>query len=52
MKKPVNKQKETWKHLTKYANIGLRTLVVATREIPENEYNTWKKKYQNAKSSL
>ena len=52
MKKPVNKQKETWECLTKYANTGLRTLIVASKEISQNEYNTWKRQYQNAQSQL
>ncbi len=33
MKKPVKKQKETWDCLTNYANTGLRTLIVASKEI-------------------
>ena len=33
MKKPVKKQKETWDCLTKFANTGLRTLLVASKEI-------------------
>ena len=52
MKKPVSKQEETQECLTKYANGGLRTLIVASKEISQNEYNTWKRQYQNAQSQL
>ncbi len=36
---------KTWVHLEKYASIGLRTLVLAKRVIPDEEYNQWEKKY-------
>ena len=35
----------TWKHLERYANTGLRTLVIAKREISEHDYNEWAEKY-------
>lgn len=35
----------TWKNLEKYANTGLRTLVIAKREIPESLYETWSQEY-------
>jgi len=35
----------TWKNLERYANTGLRTLVIAKREIPENIYNEWAEEY-------
>jgi P-type E1-E2 ATPase len=52
MKRPVNKQEETWEHLTKYANTGLRTLAVASREIPQQEYESWYKLYKKSKVAL
>ena len=39
------KQKETWEHLTNYANTGLRTLVVAARKISSEEYKEWAEDY-------
>ena len=52
MKEPVYKRNVTWEHLTKYANTGLRTLAVASREIPQQEYETWKKLYNKSKVAL
>ena len=46
------KQKETWEHLTEYAGTGLRTLAVASREIPEQFYQTWSQEYLQAKLTL
>jgi magnesium-transporting ATPase (P-type) len=44
---PMNKQikDRTWDLLQNYANIGLRTLLLAMREIPEQEFNKWKSEY-------
>lgn len=38
-------KKKTWDYLEKYANIGLRTLILAKREIPRALYDTWASKY-------
>lgn len=40
-----NNKIKTWEDLENYANRGLRTLVLAKREITGNEYNEWAKKY-------
>ena len=45
MKSPVYKKNETESSLTTFANTGLRTLAVASREIPVEEYKSWAKKY-------
>lgn len=39
---------KTWKHLEDFANEGLRTLVLAERELSENEYWTWNEHYSDA----
>ena len=38
----------TLEYLTDFANVGLRTLLVAEREIDPYEYESWNKKYQKA----
>ncbi|KAG9449952.1 hypothetical protein H6P81_009917 [Aristolochia fimbriata] len=43
---------ETVDHIKQYAEAGLRTLVVAYREIAEDEYEKWQKEFVEAKSSL
>ncbi|KAK9104462.1 hypothetical protein Scep_021306 [Stephania cephalantha] len=43
---------ETKDHIKKYAEEGLRTLVVAYRELGEEEYNTWQEEFVNAKISV
>jgi magnesium-transporting ATPase (P-type) len=52
MNKTVENKQKTLKLLTKYASSGLRTLVVAAREIPRQEYNQWSMKYKQAKLAL
>ena len=52
MKKDCAMKKETEDHLTRYANTGLRTLVVGAREIPEEEYIEWLEKYLKVKALL
>ncbi|KAI2637227.1 phospholipid-translocating P-type ATPase [Hypomontagnella submonticulosa] len=41
-----------FKHLDDFATEGLRTLLFAKKFIPENEYNVWKKTYNEATTSL
>lgn len=38
----------TWKHLENYANEGLRTLILASKEIAEDEYAAWNVKFEEA----
>lgn len=38
----------TWKHLEQFANEGLRTLLLAERELSESEYWTWNDHYNDA----
>lgn len=45
----VEKTKE---HLNDYANIGLRTLVVAYRELSKEEYENFNKEFTEAKTSI
>lgn len=39
-------------HIKKYAEAGLRTLVVAYREIPEEEFKTWEEEFLKAQTSV
>ena len=41
----------TNKDLERYAEVGLRTLLIAYRYIPENEYQKWSIKFKHAESS-
>ncbi|KAG5985098.1 hypothetical protein E4U55_001602 [Claviceps digitariae] len=41
-----------FKHLDDFATEGLRTLLYAQRFIPEQEYQMWKKSYDDASTSL
>lgn len=36
---------KTWRHLEDYASDGLRTLLLAKREIPMKEYERWAESY-------
>ncbi len=36
---------ETQKHLSAFADEGLRTLLICKKEIPKPEYDSWAKKY-------
>jgi magnesium-transporting ATPase (P-type) len=38
-------KEKTWKNLERYANVGLRTLILAKREIPRAIYERWAEKY-------
>ncbi|KAG7559026.1 P-type ATPase subfamily IV [Arabidopsis thaliana x Arabidopsis arenosa] len=43
-------EKETKEHIKKYAEAGLRTLVITYREIDEDEYGIWEEEFLNAKT--
>lgn len=45
-------EEQTKAHINKYADAGLRTLVVAYRELDEGEYNEFNKKFSEAKNAL
>lgn len=42
----------TNQHLERYATEGLRTLVIAQKEIPEEAFAAWSREYKNALSDL
>ncbi|KAF9366256.1 hypothetical protein BGX34_004707 [Mortierella sp. NVP85] len=42
----------TMQHLEDYATEGLRTLCIAMREIPENEYQSWAQIYDRAATTI
>lgn len=43
---------QTKEHIHKYAEAGLRTLVIAYRELGEEELKIWEKEFLKAKSSV
>lgn len=43
---------KTREHIKRYAEAGLRTLVVACRELSEDEFMSWEKEFLDAKASL
>lgn len=43
---------QCFKHLDDFATEGLRTLLYAQKFVSENEYQTWKKRYDEASTSL
>lgn len=43
-------EKQTREHINEYADAGLRTLVLAYREIDEEEYEAFNKEYSEAKN--
>lgn len=45
-------KESTWKHLNEYADAGLRTLVLAYRELNEEEYHEFNEKFNEAKNSV
>ncbi|CAG8460212.1 3021_t:CDS:2 [Paraglomus occultum] len=45
-------REDTLADLEVFANEGLRTLCIAYRVVPEEEYNTWSKKYAEATSTV
>lgn len=42
----------TREHLKQYAEAGLRTLVVAYRELDEKEFESWEQEFLNAQASV
>lgn len=45
-------EEETRQHVNEYADAGLRTLILAYREVDESEYTEFSKKFDEAKSSV
>jgi len=43
---------ETRAHIKRYAEAGLRTLVVAYRELDKQEYTEWEEEFVKAKNSV
>lgn len=43
---------QTKNHINKYAEAGLRTLVIAYRPLDEEEYKTWEQEFLKAKTSV
>lgn len=43
-------EKETKEHIKKYAEAGLRTLVITYRELDEDEYRIWEEEFLKAKN--
>lgn len=43
-------ERETKEHIKKYAEAGLRTLVITYREVDENEYRIWEEEFLEAKN--
>lgn len=48
----LNIQTATQDHLTEYSSVGLRTLVVAARDLTDVELEEWQSKYEDASTSL
>ena len=42
----------TQEYLDSFAQVGLRTLVLAMRELTQSEYNDWSKEYDVAATAL
>lgn len=45
-------EEDTREHMNEYADAGLRTLVLAYRELSENEYQVFNEKMTEAKNSV
>ena len=45
-------EEDTREHMNEYADAGLRTLVLAYRELSENEYKVFNEKFTEAKNSV
>lgn len=45
-------EEETMEHVNEYADAGLRTLLIAYRELNEQEYEMFSEKFNKAKSSV
>lgn len=43
---------QTRDHIRKYAEAGLRTLVLAYRDLDEEEYEAWEEEFSRAKTSV
>ena len=43
---------ETVKHVTRYAEDGLRVLMIGYRDISEEEYESWKETYSIGEASI
>lgn len=43
---------DTRKHIDKYSQVGLRIMVIAYRELGEEEYKLWEEEFLKAKVSL
>lgn len=43
---------QTKEHIKEYAEAGLRILVIAYRELCEEEYNIWQEEFSKAKNSV
>ncbi|KAG2261346.1 hypothetical protein Bca52824_068425 [Brassica carinata] len=43
-------ERETKEHIKRYAEAGLRTLVITYREVEEEEYRIWEEEFLNAKT--
>ncbi|KAK4782668.1 hypothetical protein SAY86_007042 [Trapa natans] len=43
---------DTRSHINKYSEAGLRTLVIAYRDLGEDEYRIWEDEFVNAKASI
>ncbi|KAI9622323.1 hypothetical protein KEM48_007336 [Puccinia striiformis f. sp. tritici PST-130] len=52
MFRPSTIQESTLVHLEEYATEGLRTLCIAMREIPEEEYTPWSAIYERAAATV
>lgn len=42
----------TMDHVKRYAEAGLRTLIVAYRELSKEEFSSWEKEFMNAKATV
>ena len=42
----------TMEHVKRYAEAGLRTLVLAYRELSEEEFSSWEKEFRDAKATV
>lgn len=45
-------ESDTMDHVNEYADAGLRTLLLAYRELDEEEYNKFSQKFNEAKNSI
>lgn len=45
-------ENETKEHVNEYADAGLRTLILAYRELSEEEYTSFNQKFTEAKNSV